>query len=249
MSKKFAFQCSALDDSRRIQLHDSEILRAYQQRGATDDLVEVGHDLTKLRRADNSKMLDGVVLFEQPFMQAVQYTHERDYPLHPCVSLPEPRVPDRPFREVLCSRRSGSNFAGSPLGRADLGSLLFGAIGETGRVMTGHDDDHPVYASLRSIPSAGALQPTSVFVVILKEGELERAVYHYDVPKHSLEVVKPIDEPGFEALFAAFPIHPRVVDLKHASAIFFISAKFWRARSKYGPRGFRYCLGAITESW
>ncbi|MGH7226203.1 MAG: SagB/ThcOx family dehydrogenase, partial [Gemmataceae bacterium] len=45
-----------------------------------------------------------------------------------------------------------------------------------------------------------------------------------------------------EALFAAFPIHPEVVDLAPAAAIFFITTKFWRSRAKYGPRGYRYCL-------
>ena len=43
-------------------------------------------------------------------------------------------------------------------------------------------------------------------------------------------------------LIHAFPIHPAVVDLTSASTIFFITAKFWRSRAKYGPRGYRYCL-------
>jgi SagB-type dehydrogenase family enzyme len=241
-SKQLAFLGSILDDQRRIQLRQSEILDGYQQRGTSDDIIEICGDLTKLRPADSSKMVDALKLFQQPFMQAVQYTHDRDYPLQPRARLPEPMIPDRPFRDLLGQRRSLRSFAGGPLGPAELGSLLFGAVGETGRLVTGYDGDRPLTASLRSIPSAGALHATGIFAVILQEGELARGVYHYDVPEHSLEFVKSIGDSEFEPLFAAFPIHPSVVDLTKASAVFFISAKFWRARAKYGPRGYRYCL-------
>jgi SagB-type dehydrogenase family enzyme len=242
MSKKFSFMCSTLDDCRRIQLHENnEFIRAYQQRGDNDDLLEVAHDLTKLRRVDSSKLFESAMLFEQPYMQQIEYSIEREYPLHACVNLPEPTTPGRPFNEVLLDRRSDRTFGGIPLGRSGLGSLLFGAIGETGRIITGQEDDRPIYASMRSIPSAGGLQPTRVFVAIVKQGELDCGLYHYDAPQHALEVVKPIDEDGFEALFAAFPIHPKVVDLTQAAAIFFVSSIWWRARAKYGPRGHRYC--------
>jgi len=242
MSKQFGFLCSTLDDPRRIQLRQAEILEAYQQRGTLDDIVEISHDLTKLRRVDGPKMVDALLLFQQPFMQPVQYTHDPDYPLQPRVRLPGPLIPDRPFREVIRDRRSLRTFAATPLRLVELSSLLFGAMGETGRVVTGYIDDHPFTASLRSIPSAGALHPTGIFAVILQEGELARGVYHYDVPEHALEFVKSLGEAESDLLFAAFPIHPRVVDLTHASAIFFISTKFWRVRAKYGPRGYRYCL-------
>jgi SagB-type dehydrogenase family enzyme len=242
MSKQFGFLCSAIDDSRRIQLREAEVLSAYQQRANLDDIIEVGHDLTKLRRSDGPKMVDALLLFGQPFMQAVQYTQDPDYPLQPRTRLPEPAIPDRPFGELVRNRRSQRGFSTNPLRLSDLGSLLFGAIGETGRIITGYMDDRPFTASLRSIPSAGALHPTGIHVVIPQEGELARGVYHYDVPEHALECVKSLSDSELERLFAAFPIHPRVVDLTHASALLFISTKFWRARAKYGPRGYRYCL-------
>jgi SagB-type dehydrogenase family enzyme len=244
MSKQFGFLGSILEDPRRIELRQAEILEAYQQRGGYEDIVELCADLTKLRPSDSSNMVDALMLFQQPFMQAVQYTHDPDYPLQPRRRLPKPNIPDGSLRELLCSRRSVRNFAGDAFGQTELGSLLFGAIGETGRTVTGHEGNHPVYACLRSIPSAGALHPTELFVAMLQENEFPRGVYHYYAPEHSLEFVKPIGHSGMELkrLFAAFPIHPRVVDLTHASAIFFISTKFWRARAKYGPRGYRYCL-------
>jgi SagB-type dehydrogenase family enzyme len=187
-------------------------------------------------------MLDALDLFQQPMMQAVQHTHDRDYPMHPCIRLPEPGIPDRPLREALCARRSVRSFSGASLGVSALGSLLFGAIGETGRLITSFEDGRPIEASLRAIPSAGALHPTGIFVVIVQDGELAKGIYHYDVPEHSLEIVRPLSDREFDALFAAFPIHPQVVDITQAAAIYFISSKFWRARAKYGPRGYRYCV-------
>src|SRR5262249_49117340 len=118
-------------------------------------------------------------------------------------------------------------------------SLLFGAIGETARTVIGTDEDCAVRVSLRSIPSGGALHPTGIFVALLEESDLPRGLYHYHVPEHSLECVRPIDESGVANLLAGFPIHPYVMDLTRASAIFFITTKFWRPRAKYGARGYR----------
>jgi hypothetical protein len=137
--------------------------------------------------------------------------------------FPEPRIPDRPFEEVIRGRRSRRNFTGGSLRLSTLGSLLFGAIGETGQFVTGYDGDSPVTGSLRSIPSAGALHPTRIFTVILQEGELPRGVYNYDVQGHALELVRSLGDSEFGPLFEAFPIRP-LVDIEEASAMFFVSS-------------------------
>jgi SagB-type dehydrogenase family enzyme len=184
-----------------------------------------------------------LTVFQQPSVLQSQYIHDRDYPLVPQVHLPKPVVPQCPFGDLLRGRRSVRDFVRKSLGLSALSSLLFGAIGETGRTEVGGSElDRPVTVSLRSIPSGGGLHPTGVFAAILQEDELARGVYHYDVPEHVLEFVKATSEAESEDLFAAFPMHPYVVDLKHVSAIFFISSKFWRSRAKYGPRGYRHCL-------
>ena len=204
MGRRLGFLCSPLDDSRRIQLRQDEFLQAYRSRGAPDDLIEIGHDLTKLRPANSLDVFRALTLFQQPEMHAIEYTQERDYPLQPRVGLPEPVIPDRPFSELIRSRRSCRRFGGSSLTLPQLSALLFGAIGETGRLTASFEDGRPVEVSLRSIPSGGA-----------------------------------------------FPIHPDVVNLAQASGIVFITTKFWRARAKYGPRGYRYCLqeaGAASQN-
>ncbi len=242
MGRRFGFLCTQLDDPRRIQLRQGRFLEAYRRRGQDEDIIEISHDLTKLRRADNSDMADALALFQQPRMYPIQYAQEREYPLQRRILLPEPTIPDPPFSELIRGRRSRRNFRRRPLTLQELSSLMFCALGETGRLTTAFEDDRPVEASLRSIPSGGALHPTRIFVVLLQQGDLAPGVYHYDAPEHSLELVKPLLDAEIEALFAAFPIHPDVVDLAQASGICFVTTKFWRTRAKYGPRGYRYCL-------
>jgi SagB-type dehydrogenase family enzyme len=230
---------SEIEDPRDFRPR-SGFVDAFRDRGARDDLIEIGHDLTKLRRTDLN-MIDGVALFQQPYMQFVQHHHDRDYPLGARVDLPAAVIPDRPFPELLRGRRSCRTFGERALALTEVGALLYGAIGETGQLALATDNG-AVEVSLRSIPSGGALHPTHLFVAILKQGELVPGIYHYDVPEHALELVRPLPSPDIEALFAAFPIHPVVVDLERASAIYFVTTKFWRSRAKYGPRGYRYCL-------
>ena len=251
LGRRVGFLCTPLDDPRRIELRQGRFLEAYHRRGKAEDLIEITHDLTKLRRADGWDMGDAFALFQQPRMYAIQYTQDREYPLHLQIPLPQPTIPDSPFSELVHGRRSRRNFQRRPLTLRELSSLMFCALGETGRVTAGFEDDQPIEVSLRSIPSGGALHPTRIFVVLLLHGDLEPGIYHYDAPEHSLEFVKPLLDPEIEALFAAIPIHPRIVDLAKASGIFFVTTKFWRTRPKYGPRGYRYCLqeaGAASQN-
>jgi len=242
MGRRFGFLCTPLDDPRRIQLRQGRFLEGYRRRGQDGDVVEISHEFTKLRRVDNPDMADALALFQQPRMYPIQYAQECEYPLRRRIPLPEPIIPDSPFSELVRGRRSRRNFRRQPLGSEELSSLVFCALGETGRLTAAFEDDRPVEVSLRSIPSGGALHPTRIFVVLLQQGDLGPGVYHYDAPEHSLEVVKPLGDAEIEALFAAFPIHPEVIDLAQASGIFFVTTKFWRTRAKYGPRGYRYCL-------
>jgi SagB-type dehydrogenase family enzyme len=242
VGRRFGFFCAPLEDPRRIELRQGRYLEAYRRRGADEDIIEIGHDLTKLRRANDSDMADALAVFQQPHMYPIEYTQDREYPLQSSVLLPPATIPDCLFSELVRGRRSSRDFGRRPLTLAELSTLLFCAVGETGRFTVNFEDDRPIEASLRSIPSGGALHPTRLYTVVLQLGDLDPGLYHYDTPEHTLECVKPFADPEIEALLAAFPIHPGVVDLTRASAIFFVTTKFWRTRAKYGPRGYRYCL-------
>ena len=241
-AKRRAFLSTELDDPRRIQLRQGRFLEEFRCRGQGDDIVEISHHLTNLRRADDSDAAEAFAVFQRQEMYAVEYAQELEYPLQHRIPLPEPIIPSCPFSDLIRGRRSVRNFQRRPLTMQQLSALMFCALGETGRITTAFEGEQPVEASLRSIPSGGALHPTRIFVVLLQEGDLAPGIYHYDAPEHSLELAKPLFGKEIEALFTAFPIHPDVIDLAQASGIFFITTKFWRARAKYGPRGYRYCL-------
>jgi SagB-type dehydrogenase family enzyme len=237
---QFTFLGSALGNPRRIQLRTPEIVEAYHQRDTSTDVVELAHGLTKLASADMSKALDALTLFARPSMQAVQHVRNREYPLAPICNLPEINPKSSALHLLLSRRRSQRRFGGGMLHNSQISSLFFAASGETGRMESTGED--AVVASLRSIPSAGALHPTNVFAALLRPAAFDPAIYHYDAPEHGLEQLGPINERDLARLLEAFPIHPAVVDLASASAIFFITSTFWRLRAKYGPRGYRYCL-------
>lgn len=242
VSWRYGFLSSGLEDPRRINLRPGRFSESYRQRGDREDIVELGHELTKFRRLDGPDLAASLAIVEQPGMLSVLYTQEPEFQLQPRMSLPEPASPDCRFSDVVRRRRSCRSFLQRPLALPELSSLLFSAIGETDTLPTGFEDDRPVHASLRSIPSGGALHPTRAFAVLLQDGDLLPGIYHYHAPDHSLELVKGLSSLGRTALFAAFPVHPEGIDLGNASAIFFVTTKFWRSRAKYGPRGYRYCL-------
>jgi SagB-type dehydrogenase family enzyme len=229
-------------DPRRIELRRGRVLEAYRHRRLNDDLIEVGHELTKLRRTDDRDIADALSVFQQPRSYWVEYQQDREYPLQPLIPLPPAAIPDCSFADLVRRRRSSREFQRHPLTAAETSALMFCALGETGRLVVGVEGQEPVEASLRSIPSGGALHPTRLLAAVLQWGDLAAGVYHYDAPAHALELVAPLPEPQLNMLFAAFPVHPQVIDLAQASAIFFITTKFWRARAKYGPRGYRYCV-------
>jgi SagB-type dehydrogenase family enzyme len=176
-------------------------------------------------------------------MAHICFDHDREYPLRPVLMLSEPGSSDSPLADLLRARRSRRHFGGEAISLPDVSFLLDCGNGETSREMIDPGGGQPPVAiSLRSIPSGGALHPTRIFAVVLKNGDLTAGVYHFDVPRRLLEIVKHLAEPDIRRLFEAFPIHPQVVDLEGAAAMFFITSKFWRSRAKYGPRGYRYCL-------
>src|SRR5437660_4438046 len=154
--RKFGFLCSELDDPRSMQLGGG-FVEAYHRRGAPDDIVEIGYELTKLTRGDEQRMLASIAFFTRPFMHSVLFTHDRDYPLRSSIRLPAPTIPDIAFSEVIRRRRSCRDFGEGPLGLREASALLFGALGETGRMALPGEDGEEVQVSLRSIPSGGGL--------------------------------------------------------------------------------------------
>ena len=142
------------------------------------------------------------------------------------VKLPQPEYRGLVLEEAIAKRRSVRDYSKKALTMAQLSQLLFAAQGVTANTFG---------RPLRAAPSAGALYPFEIYVIVNNVQDLPQGIYHYSVLDHALELVKAGDFSG------------RITDaglkqemLGSAGVTFILSAIFDRARCKYGQRGMRY---------
>jgi len=142
------------------------------------------------------------------------------------VSLPAPSLTGEVSVEVaLATRRSHRSFASTPLSLAQLGQLSWAADGVTATVRG---------TKLRTAPSAGALYPVDLYVVVGTGGvtKLPPGVYHYDPTKHELNLIKGGELRRRVALNALSQMW-----IASAPVIFVVTGESARCTRKYGPRG------------
>ncbi len=142
------------------------------------------------------------------------------------ITLPKPEFKGLSLEEALRKRRSVREYTAKPLTLKALSQLLFSAQGVTGNVSG---------TLLRTAPSAGALYPCEVYIIVNNVKGLKKGIYHYSVRDHSIVLMKEGDFRK-EAMNASLG-QEAVGD---AGAVFVLSAAFDRTRSKYGDRGMRY---------
>jgi SagB-type dehydrogenase family enzyme len=95
------------------------------------------------------------------------------------IKLPEPRTKgDFSIEEAIERRRSRRSYTNDPVLLADISQLCWAAQGVTDAINR-----------LRAAPSAGALYPIELFLVV-GISDLEAGVYHYLSTDHALETVK-----------------------------------------------------------
>ena len=151
----------------------------------------------------------------------------KTYPGAKRIALPDPH----PYRglsleEAIEARRSRRAYSSQPLSLAELSRLLFAAQGITQR-----------QGELRAAPSAGALYPIELYAVAHNVAGLEPGIYHYAVPAHELELMRPGDQRAAVTRAGLGQGH-----LGQAAVCFVLSAVFQRARWKYRERTYRYAL-------
>jgi SagB-type dehydrogenase family enzyme len=142
------------------------------------------------------------------------------------ISLPKPEFKGMLLEETISRRRSVRNFSRKPVTLAELSQLLFAAQGITGKIY-----DTP----LRTAPSAGALYPFEIYLVVNRGEGLEPGIYHYLIRDHALEQIKSGD---FRKEINSAGLQQDM--LGEAAVTFVLTAIFDRTRSKYGERGYRY---------
>ena len=185
-----------------------------------DDLDESFHEASKLHPGLAERETQGMarLISSDALIAATQRSvrrnrQRREVPLPSCAVAPG-----------LRARRSAHEFNGQPLALSTLAALLEAGYGVTA-------------PGRRTVPSAGALYPLELYPAIVRVDGVEPGVFHFDPPRHVLEVVR-AGEIG-ETLEATSPL---AGFLEGVSAVVFVTAVFWRSRFKYGPRGYRFAL-------
>jgi SagB-type dehydrogenase family enzyme len=136
------------------------------------------------------------------------------------------------LKKLLKQRVSCRRFSSEPLALAHLGALLHAGYGVIGRaVVNGRKFDH------RPVPSAGALYPMHIFVLVRAVAGADMGTYRYDPAARRLTPVGA--RPADATIAAIFLDQPYV---STASAIIVAAAELGRPLERYADRGYRYVL-------
>ncbi|MHC4758233.1 MAG: SagB/ThcOx family dehydrogenase [Planctomycetota bacterium] len=162
----------------------------------------------------------------------------KQYPNSEKVKLPAP-IADKKMSldETLKKRKSIRHYSSTPLSLQQLSYLLWASTGIQ-RIETGYE--------FRTAPSAGALYPIETYIIANNITGLQNGLYHYDIKKHQLELLKTADlgeKLTAAALGQSF--------CATAPAVFLWSAIFQRSKFKYHQRAYRYIYldaGHVAEN-
>ena len=140
------------------------------------------------------------------------------------IELPEPRYDGgTSLEQSLLQRRSIRSYADEPLTLQELSQLLWAAQGITDT------------SGFRTAPSAGALYPLELYVVVGDVRDLAPGVYKYAPGEHQLARTSYGDKRVDLAEVALSQLH-----VKEGAASFVFTAVYERTTGKYGDRGIRY---------
>ena len=140
------------------------------------------------------------------------------------VPLPKPRFDsDTSVEKALNQRRTTREFSETPLTLFEVSQLLWSAQGTT-------QDNR-----LRTAPSAGALYPLELFLVVGKVHKLSSGVYKYLPATHKLAIM---DKEDKRSEIASASLGQSWV--RENAALLVFSSVGKRTTVKYGNRGIRY---------
>jgi SagB-type dehydrogenase family enzyme len=151
-------------------------------------------------------------------------------PYEPYIPLESPQLGGtRSIEESLLLLRPIDDFSDEPLTYPDLSQILWAAQGITDPV-----------TGFRGVPSAGALYPLEVYVVIGENGvaSLEEGVYHFLPEVHGIE--KTLEGDQRSALASATGNEEDQVSVETAPVSLVVTAVYERTTSKYREEGYRY---------
>jgi SagB-type dehydrogenase family enzyme len=154
-----------------------------------------------------------------PITSAKENNQKAEY-----ITLPEPKLIGKmSLEECLAKRRSVRTYADEAITMEQVSQLLWAAQGITSD------------KGGRTAPSAGALYPLEIYIVVTMVKELDQGIYRYECKPKRLLKIK--DGSFRKALCAAALGQKCIAD---APLTIVIAAEYARTSKKYGERAERY---------
>ena len=166
---------------------------------------------------------------------ATMNSEETSAEMRQTILLPEPRYDsDFSLERSLLERRSTRNYSNEPLTLDEVSQLLWAAQGITNA------------SGFRTAPSAGALYPLEVYIVVSVVEDLTPGIYHYLPEGHKLEIISEGDvrDELTEAALSQSAVRDGAISI-------IITAIYERTTGKYGDRGITYVhieVGHATQN-
>lgn len=204
-------------------LHANSKMTPYSEQHVGMKTVEMVNDITVERRTS------------QPYKE-----YGVSIPSYQLVPKEEFKNPGANLFDIIARRRTIRQYADKKITMADLSRLLYYTYGISGNVQLAQG----TIQDLRVISSGGGLYPLEVYLMVVDVEDLPGGIYHYNVRKHSLELIKK----GFD-IDDILPYLPGLIAYQTRTVKLFVtlSAIFRRTTYKYGARGYRYiCFEAGT---
>ncbi len=150
----------------------------------------------------------------------------KDTPL--TYQLPQPQLKsEMSVEEVMEKRRSLRHFVDKSIDASDVAQVLWAAYGITQKA-----NHKQLRGGFRTAPSAGALYPLEIYLLVGKVDGIDPGVYRYNAESHQIE--QTIDHDVKQDLAAA-ALNQKMIH--EAPACLFYSAIYERTTEKYGGRG------------
>jgi SagB-type dehydrogenase family enzyme len=149
---------------------------------------------------------------------------------------------------AITGRHSTRDFSGEPATVEELGQLLWAGQGITevtdGRAPVPRDRQRA--GGSRTAPSAGALFPLELYVLVGEAEGIDRGAYHYLPHEHGL-----LQMTDRDLRTSLWQVALRQEPIRRAPITIVISAVIERTAAKYGGRAERYVdieVGAVAEN-
>jgi SagB-type dehydrogenase family enzyme len=132
--------------------------------------------------------------------------------------------------KALTGRRTTDAFGPEPMDAENLDCILTGAYGII--APRGNAPPH------RTVPSAGALYPAELYVLVRNVRDVAKGIWHYNPIESRMELI----DSRAAAITEVNTAFVQAAIVERSAIIVLITMAFERQTFKYGPRGYRFAL-------